>query len=156
MQKIIPCLWFDGNAEEATGFYVKLLPDSRIVRVNRSPADYPSGKAGSVLTVEFILAGMDYVALNGGPQFKFNEAVSFQIPCAGQDEVDRLWAALADGGREIQCGWVQDRYGLFWQIFPKRLTDLMSDPDKERAKRVMEAMMTMIKIDLAEIERAAG
>ncbi len=156
MQKIIPCLWFDGQAEEAAHFYVSLLPDSRIDSVNLSPADYPNGKAGDVLTVDFTLGGTQYVALNGGPEFKFTEAVSFQIPCADQVEVDQLWAKLTDGGEEIACGWVKDRYGLSWQIFPRRLTELLTDPDRQRAKRAMEAMMTMVKIDLAAIESAAS
>lgn len=155
MQKIIPCLWFDGQAEEAANFYVSLLPDSHIDSVNPSPADYPDGKAGDVLTVEFTLAGTQYVALNAGPSFKFNEAVSFQIPCPDQAEVDRLWAKLTEEGQGVACGWVKDKYGLSWQIFPQRLTELIGGPDRQRAKRAMEAMMEMVKIDLAAIERAA-
>lgn len=154
-QKITPCLWFNGQAEEAARFYVTLLPDSRIDRVFRSPAETPSGPAGMVLTVEFTLAGMPYVGLNGGPQFKFNEAVSFQIHCETQAEVDRLWAALNDGGQEIACGWVKDRWGLCWQIVPIRLEELLKDPDPQRARRAMEAMMNMVKIDIAALERAA-
>lgn len=155
MQKVIPCLWYDGRAEEAASFYVGLLPDSRIDRVVRSPADTPSGPAGSVLVVEFTLAGNPYVALNGGPQFPFTEAVSFQIYCDDQAEVDRLWSALSEGGAEVQCGWVKDRWGLSWQVVPRRLMELMADPDPARARRAMEAMMEMVKIDIAEIERAA-
>ena len=156
MSKITPCLWFDGQAEEAAKFYVSLLPDSRVDRVNRSPADYPSGKAGDVLTVEFTLAGQSFMGLNGGPEFRFNEAVSFMIECGDQAEVDRLWEALiADGGSPVECGWLKDRYGLFWQIVPKRLQELMTDPDRDRAKRAMESMMTMVKLDIAAIERAA-
>jgi predicted 3-demethylubiquinone-9 3-methyltransferase (glyoxalase superfamily) len=156
MQKIVPCLWFNGNAEEAAEFYVSLLPDSRIDRILKSPADTPSGSAGMVLTVEFTLAGVQYVGLNGGSQFPFTEAVSFQIHCEDQPEVDRLWAALAEGGVEIACSWVKDRYGLPWQVVPKRLIELLNDPDTDRARRVQEAMMQMVKIDIATIERAAA
>jgi len=156
MQKIIPCLWFDGNAEEAAKFYTSLLPDSHIDHILHSPNDYPDGKAGDVLTVEFTLAGQQYVGLNGGPHFKFTEAVSFQIFCDDQAEVDRLWnALLADGGQESECSWLKDKFGLSWQIVPKRLWELMKDPDPARAKRTMAAMMTMRKIDIAAIERAA-
>jgi predicted 3-demethylubiquinone-9 3-methyltransferase (glyoxalase superfamily) len=155
MQKITPCLWFNGDAEDAASFYVTLLPDSRIDRVFRSPADTPSGPAGTVLTVEFTLAGMQYVGLNGGPEFNFNEAVSFQIHCDDQQEVDRLWARLLDGGTEIACSWIKDRWGLAWQIVPVRLEELLRDPDPERARRAMEAMMKMVKIDIAALERAA-
>ena len=154
MQKITPCLWFNGQAEEAAEFYVSLLPDSRIDQVFRSPADTPSGSAGSVLTVEFTLAGSKYLGLNGGPEFKFNPAVSFQIHCQDQAEVDRLWAALTEGGKEIACGWLTDRWGLSWQIVPIRLTELLKDSDPDRARRVMEAMMEMVKIDIAALERA--
>lgn len=156
MQKVVPCLWFDGDAEEAAQFYVSLLPDSRIDRVLKSPADTPSGPAGTVLTVEFTLAGAKYMGLNGGPQFPFTEAVSFQIYCEDQSEVDRLWTALADGGSEVACGWIKDRWGLSWQIIPTRLIELLNDPDTERARRVQEAMMKMVKIDISDIERAAN
>ena len=156
MQKIVPCLWFNGDAEEAAQFYVSLLPDSSINRILKSPTDNPSGPAGSVLTVEFTLAGTQYMGLNGGPQFSFTEAVSFQIYCDDQAEVDRLWAALTDGGSEIACGWLKDRWGLTWQIVPTRLVELLNDPDTARARRVQEAMMEMVKIDIAEIERAAN
>ena len=156
MQKVVPCLWFDGDAEEAAQFYVSLLPNSSIDRVLKSPADTPSGPADTVLTVEFTLAGAPYMGLNGGPQYSFTEAVSFQIYCDDQSEVDRLWAALTDGGSEIACGWLKDRWGLCWQIVPTRLIELLNDPDRERARRVQEAMMQMMKIDIAEIERAAN
>ncbi len=157
MQKIVPCLWFDGDAEEAAQFYVSLLPDSRIDRVLKSPADTPSGPAGMVLTVEFTLAGTKYMGLNGGPQFPFTEAVSFQIYCENQSEVDRLWAAiLADGGSEVACGWIKDRWGLSWQIFPTRMIELLNDRDTERARRAQEAMMKMVKIEISEIEQAAN
>jgi predicted 3-demethylubiquinone-9 3-methyltransferase (glyoxalase superfamily) len=155
MAKITPCLWFDGVAEEAAGFYVSLLPGSRIDKVMRSPADNPSTPAGGVLTVEFTLAGQPFLGLNGGPQFPFTEAVSFSVDCEDQAEVDRLWDALtADGGKPVQCGWLKDRFGLSWQIVPRALPKLLSGPDKEGAKRAMEAMMEMVKLDVAELERA--
>ena len=154
MSKIKPCLWFDGQAEEAANFYVSLLPDSRLDAVHRAPADYPSGKQGDVLTVEFTLAGQKFVGLNGGPEFKFNEAVSFQIFTEDQAETDRLTDALSAVPEAEQCGWVKDRYGLSWQIAPRILIERMADPDRARAKRVMEAMMQMKRIDIAAIERA--
>lgn len=155
MSRITPCLWYDGQAEEAADFYVSLLPDSRIDRVMRSPADNPSTPEGAVLTVEFTLAGQSYFALNGGPLFHFTEAVSFMIACDDQAEVDRLWDALtADGGSPSQCGWLKDRFGMSWQIVPRRLMELMNSPDPDRARRVMQAMMEMGKIDIAAIERA--
>jgi predicted 3-demethylubiquinone-9 3-methyltransferase (glyoxalase superfamily) len=156
VQKVTPCLWFDGQAEQAADFYVSLLPDSRVDRVNRSPIDTPSGPAGMVLTVEFTLSGSRFVGLNGGPQFPFTEAVSFQIACADQAEVDRLWAALSEGGSEVQCGWLKDRWGVSWQIVPTRLLELFNDPDPDRARRAAEAMMKMVKINVAELERAAA
>lgn len=147
---------FDGKAEEAARFYVSLLPDSQIDRVTRSPVDTPGGKAGTVLIVEFTLAGTQYIALNT-PGFSFTEAISFQIACADQAETDRLWAALtADGGSEIACGWLKDRWGVFWQVTPTRLMELIKDPDQDRARRAMEAMMNMVKIDIAELERAVN
>ncbi len=155
MQKITPFLWFDGQAEDAARFYVSLFPDSHLDGITRSPADTPSGKAGTVLTVQFTLAGTRYVALNGGPQFPFTEAVSFQIACADQAEVDRLWAALSDGGAESRCGWLKDRWGLSWQVVPTRLQELFADPDPGRARRATEAMLTMGKLDIAALERAA-
>jgi predicted 3-demethylubiquinone-9 3-methyltransferase (glyoxalase superfamily) len=156
VQKITPYLWFDGRAEEASRFYVSLFPGSRIERVMRSPADTPSGPAGMVLTVEFTLAGTRFVGLNGGPQFPFTEAVSLHIACADQAEVDRLWAALSEGGSQGPCGWVKDRWGLSWQVVPTRLHVLLADPDPERARRAMEAMLNMGKLDIAELERAAN
>jgi predicted 3-demethylubiquinone-9 3-methyltransferase (glyoxalase superfamily) len=157
MQKITPFLSFlNGDAEEAVAFYVSLLPDSRIDNIFRSPVDTPSGPAGSVLTIEFTLAGLSYVALNKGPDDTFNAAVSFQVHCDDQAEVDRLWAALSAGGREIACGWLCDRWGLTWQITPKRLLELIKDSDSGRAQRAMKAMMGMVKIDIAAIERAAA
>ena len=157
MSKITPCLWFDGNAEEAANFYVTLLPDSRIRKVQRSPADNPSTPEGAVLVVEFTLAGQDFMGLNGGPQFPFTEAVSFSIDCEDQAEVDRLWDALtADGGKPVACGWLKDRFGLSWQIVPRELPRLLADPDPARAKRAFQAMMDMVKIDVAKLREAAG
>lgn len=154
--KIAPCLWFDGQAEEAASFYISLLPDSHLDAVHRAPADFPSGKRGDVLTVEFTLGGRQFVGLNGGPLFRFNEAVSFQIYCDDQREVDRLTAALSVVPEAEQCGWVKDRFGLSWQIVPRPLLALMTDPDPARARRAMEAMMTMKRIDIAAVERAAA
>ncbi|WP_295224658.1 VOC family protein [uncultured Brevundimonas sp.] len=155
--KIVPCLWFDGDAEAATAFYVSLLPDSRITAVNRSPVDTPSGPEGSVLTVQFVLAGRQYLALNGGPNFRFTEAVSFMVMTEDQAETDRLWdALLADGGSETACGWLKDRWGLSWQITPRRLMELTTDPNLARAKAAMQAMMGMIKIDIAALDRAVA
>lgn len=155
MQKITPFLSFDRQAEDAARFYVSLLPDSRIDQVTRSPMDTPGGTAGTVLLVEFTLAGNPYIALNT-PGFSFTEAVSFMIACADQAETDRLWTALtANGGSEIACGWLKDRWGVFWQITPTRMMELLKDPDPDRARRAMEAMTKMIKIDIAEVERAA-
>jgi predicted 3-demethylubiquinone-9 3-methyltransferase (glyoxalase superfamily) len=155
MQKVTPCLWFDGQAEQAAAFYVSLLPDSRIDKVVRSAADTPSGPAGMVLVIEFTLVGSKYTALNGGPQYKFTEAVSFAIACEDQAEVDRLWAALSDGGTPGPCGWLKDRWGLSWQIVPKRLYQLLNDSDPDRSRRAMHAMLKMGKLNIAELERAA-
>jgi predicted 3-demethylubiquinone-9 3-methyltransferase (glyoxalase superfamily) len=155
MNKITPFLSFDGQAEEAARFYVSLLPDSQIDRVTRSPMDTPGGTAGTVLIVEFTLAGTPFIALNT-PGFSFTEAVSFLIACADQAETDRLWAALtADGGAEIACGWLKDRWGVCWQVTPTRLLELIKDPDRDRARRAMEAMVKMTKINIAEVEHAA-
>ena len=152
--KIKPCLWFDGNAEEAANFYVGLLPDSRIDGVHRAPSDYPSGKAGDVLTVEFTLAGQQFVGLNGGPYSQFNEAVSFQILTDSQEENDRLTDALSAVPEAEQCGWIKDRFGLSWQIVPRVLVESLSDSNPAKAKRVFEEMMEMKRIDIATIERA--
>jgi predicted 3-demethylubiquinone-9 3-methyltransferase (glyoxalase superfamily) len=154
MSKITPCLWFDGDAEEAARFYVSLLPDSRIDHIQTNVADSPSGKAGSVLVVEFTLAGQRYVALNGGMKVDYTNAVSFMINCADQDEVDRLWEALSAGGEEVQCGWLKDRWGLPWQIVPSVMLKMLSDPDRAKAARAMQAMMQMVKLDIAELQRA--
>jgi len=155
MDRIVPCLWFDGQAEEAANFYVSLLPDSRVDGVHRSPSDYPSGKAGDVLTVEFTLAGRSFVGLNGGPGVPFTDAISLQIPCEDQAELDRLWEALlANGGQPVACGWVKDRWGLSWQIFPRALPQMLASPDREAAARAMQSMMNMVKIDLPTLEKA--
>jgi len=154
--KIAPCLWFDGKAEEAASYYASLLPDSRVDAVHRAPDDYPGGTKGDALTVEFTLAGRKFVGLNGGPHFTFNEAVSFQIYTEDQAEADRLSDALSAVPEAEQCGWVKDRYGLSWQIVPKALIDLLSSSDGARAQRAMAAMMTMKRIDIAAIESAAA
>ena len=155
MSKITPCLWFDGVAEEAANFYVSLLPDSRVDNVFRSPADNPSTPAGAVLVVDFTLAGRKFQGLNGGPEFQFNESISFVIDCEDQAEVDRLWTALTEGGGSPgPCGWLKDRYGLSWQVIPRQLNEMLSDPDQQRAARAMEAMLKMEKIDVQELRRA--
>jgi predicted 3-demethylubiquinone-9 3-methyltransferase (glyoxalase superfamily) len=151
---ITPCLWFDGNAEEAAYFYASIIPDSRVDAVHRAPGDYPSGKAGDALTVEFTLMGRPFVGLNGGPMFKFSEAVSFQLPAETQGEIDRLADALSAVPDAEQCGWVKDRFGLSWQIFPSRLPQMLSDKDPARARRAFEAMMSMKRIDIAALEKA--
>jgi predicted 3-demethylubiquinone-9 3-methyltransferase (glyoxalase superfamily) len=154
MRALYPCLWFDGNAEEAAEFYASVVPNSPVDNVWRSPADTPSGPAGMVLTVDFTLAGQRLQGLNGGSDFRFNEAVSFVIECDDQAEVDRLWDALtANGGEPGPCGWLKDRFGLSWQIVPRQLIEMMSDPDPDRARRAMEAMLQMGKIDVEELRR---
>ena len=156
MSKITPCLWFDGQAEEAAAFYTSIFPDSRIDQVNRSPGDTPSGPEGSVLTVDFTIAGEPFIALDGGPDFTFNEAISFSIDCEDQAEVDRYWEALvAGGGEHSVCGWLKDRFGVSWQVVPKILPELMNGTDRERAKRALEAMLKMTKLDVAKIREAA-
>jgi predicted 3-demethylubiquinone-9 3-methyltransferase (glyoxalase superfamily) len=153
--KFTPCLWFDGDAEAAAKLYVSLFPDSKVTKVQKAPADYPSGKQGDVLLVEFTLAGQAFQALNGGPAFKFNEAVSFVIDCEDQAEVDRLTKALSAVPAAEQCGWIKDRFGLSWQIMPRALTRLMDSKDPAKAKRVFDAMMGMKRLDVAALERAA-
>jgi len=155
MDKITPCLWFDGNAEEAARFYTSLFPNSDIERVDTAAADTPSGPEGSVLTVAFNLDGRPFIGLNGGSDFRFNEAVSFSIDCADQAEVDRYWdALLADGGEPSVCGWLKDRFGLSWQVIPRQLPEMLKSGDQAAARRAMEAMLKMVKIDVAELERA--
>ena len=154
MQKITPFLWYDKEAEEAAKFYCSVFKNSKIHRTARYPEGSPA-PAGSVMTVEFELDGQRFIALNAGPHFKFNEAVSFVIECDTQDEVDNYWSKLtSDGGQESMCGWLKDKYGLSWQVTPKALGKLMTDPDKEKAKRVMQAMMQMKKLNIAELEGA--
>jgi predicted 3-demethylubiquinone-9 3-methyltransferase (glyoxalase superfamily) len=156
MPSITPNLWFDGDAERAAEFYASVFPDSRVVNFNRSPADNPSGKKGDVLTVDFVVLGQPFTGINGGPDFRFNEAVSFAIDCADQAEVDRYWDALtAEGGEPGPCGWLKDRFGLSWQVVPRRLNELLGDPDADVAQRTMEAMLRMSKLDVAELEAAA-
>jgi predicted 3-demethylubiquinone-9 3-methyltransferase (glyoxalase superfamily) len=162
MQRITPYLWFDHQAEEAAEFYVSVFskrsdadPDaSKILEVARY-GDAGPGPAGTAMTVSFRLDGLDFVALNGGPEFNFTEAVSFLVDCRDQDDVDLLWDALTEGGEESQCGWLKDRYGVSWQIIPGRLMELLGDPDPGRAQRAMQAMLQMRRIDIAELERAA-
>ena len=155
MSKISPCLWFDGEAEQAAKLYVSLLPDSRIEQVQKNPIDGPAGKAGSVLVVEFTLAGQRFMALNGGTRFEYTHAVSFKIDCADQAEVDRLWEALcADGGQAERCGWLRDRFGVFWQIVPTVLPKLLGGPDRQGAQRAMAAMLGMTRLDIGGLERA--
>lgn len=156
--KITPCLWFDTQAEEAANFYVSIFPNSKIVRIERYPEagrEVHGKPAGSVMVAVFSLGGQEFTALNGGPQFKFDEAVSFQVPCADQKEVDYFWSKLtADGGEEGPCGWVKDKFGLSWQVSPTRLQEMLSDPDPAKRDRVMTQMLKMKKLDLAPLERA--
>lgn len=155
-QKISPMLWFDDQAEEAAEFYVSVFPNSELLDVTHYGEGAPK-PAGTVLTVSFRLAGEEFTALNGGPEFKFNEAVSFVVDCASQAEVDAYWDKLtADGGEPGPCGWLKDKYGLSWQVVPQRLMELLEDKDKAKANRAMQAMLKMGKIDIAEIERAAA
>ena len=154
MSKIAPCLWFDGEAEEAAKLYVSLLPDSRIDHVQKNVTDSPAGKAGSVLIVKFTLAGQRFLALNGGTRFEYTHAISFQVDCADQAEVDRLWDGLSDGGAVERCGWLKDRYGVSWQIVPSVLPQLLGDPDPAKAQRVMQAMLQMVKLDIAGLKAA--
>jgi predicted 3-demethylubiquinone-9 3-methyltransferase (glyoxalase superfamily) len=153
-QKIVPNLWFDTQAEEAAQFYISVFGSGRVVNVARYTEAGP-GPAGTVMTVEFELAGQRYVGINGGPLFPFTEAVSFQITCQDQAEVDHFWDRLTDGGEESQCGWLKDRYGLSWQVVPVGMEEYLTDEDPERSRRAMEAMLSMRKIDLATIRAAA-
>jgi predicted 3-demethylubiquinone-9 3-methyltransferase (glyoxalase superfamily) len=155
MSKICPCLWFDGEAEEAAKFYVSLLPDSKIETVQKNTVDGPAGKAGSVLVVEFTLAGQRFIALNGGMRVEYTHAVSFKIDCADQAEVDRLWEALtANGGQPSRCGWLRDRYGVSWQIMPSALPKYLGGPDRAGAARAMQAMLGMVKLDIEGLRKA--
>jgi predicted 3-demethylubiquinone-9 3-methyltransferase (glyoxalase superfamily) len=154
MQPITPFLWFDTEGEEAAELYTSVFPNSKIVEVTRYGSAGPRAE-GTVMTVEFELNGQSFVALNGGPEFTFSEAISFQILCRDQDEVDFYWNTLSEGGETGPCGWLKDRYGLSWQVVPARLNELLADPDPERAQRAMAAMLEMRKLDVAELERAA-
>ena len=155
MSRISPCLWFDGNAEEAANYYVSLLPDSRIEKIQHNVLDGPSGKTGSVLVVEFTLAGQRFIALNGGMKMEYSHAVSFMIDCADQAEIDRLWdTLLGDGGTAEQCGWLKDRFGVSWQIVPAAWPQYIGGSDKAGAQRAMKAMMGMVKLDIEGLRRA--
>jgi len=155
MSKITPFLWFDDQAEQAMDFYISVFPKSRILDVARHGESSP-GPAGSVMLIRFELDGNEFLALNGGPEhYVFDESISFVIDCATQDEVDRYWEALTDGGGEIACGWLKDRFGLRWQVVPSELPTLLGDPDPQRAQRAMQAMLTMRKLDIAAIKQAA-
>jgi predicted 3-demethylubiquinone-9 3-methyltransferase (glyoxalase superfamily) len=153
MQKITPFLWFDGNAEEAANFYVSIFKNSRIGRITRY-GDAGPGPKGTAMTVSFSLDGQDFTALNGGPIFKFTEAISFVATCETQEELDRYWSKLTEGGNEVQCGWLKDKFGLSWQIVPAVLPQWMGDPDPVKTQRVMKALMQMVKLDIATLERA--
>ncbi len=153
MRKIMPCLWFDTNAEEAVNFYTSIFKDSSIVTVSRYGEAGP-GQAGTVLTIIFTLHGQQFMALNGGPHFKFTEAISLFVNCETQEEVDELWTKLTEGGEESQCGWLKDKFGMSWQIVPTALGEMLSDADAAKAKRVMEAMLKMRKLDVAILKQA--
>jgi predicted 3-demethylubiquinone-9 3-methyltransferase (glyoxalase superfamily) len=154
MNTITPCLWFDTEGEAVANFYVSVFPESRIIDVTRYPGD--GSRAGQVMTVLFELDGRPFTVLNGGSQFKHSEAISFQVPCDSQEEIDHYWDTLGEGGEEGPCGWLKDRFGVSWQVFPRRLEELIADADPEVARRAMDAMMKMGKIDLAKIEEAAA
>jgi predicted 3-demethylubiquinone-9 3-methyltransferase (glyoxalase superfamily) len=155
MRDLTPCLWFDTEGEDAATFYASVFPNSRILHVARYGEAGPR-PAGTVMTVSFELDGQKFLALNGGPEFSFTEAISFQVHCESQEEVDAYWSKLSEGGEEGPCGWLKDRFGLSWQIVPTRLEELLGDPDPERAQRAMKAMLAMRKIEIAELERAAA
>lgn len=156
MNPIAPCLWFNGQAEEAASFYTRLFPDSEIIRIVRAPVENPGAEEGAVMVVEFTLNGQPFSGLNGGMDNPFTEAVSFTLATDTQDEADRYWDALtSEGGEPIECGWCKDRFGLRWQIYPKRLLDLLAHADRAVAARAMQAMMTMRKIEMADVEKAA-
>ncbi|MGX4806520.1 VOC family protein [Bradyrhizobium guangdongense] len=155
MSKLVPCMWFNGDAEEAAKFYVSLVPNSAITHVQRNVADNPSGKEGSVLVVEFTVAGQPLVALNGGMKMEYTHAISLMIHCDDQVQVDSVWNAfLAHGGKEEQCGWLRDRWGVAWQVVPKVMFEFLSSPDKAAAARAMQAMMKMVKLDVDVLRRA--
>lgn len=153
MQRITPCLWFDGKAEEAANFYISVFGNSRIVTTMHHTEASP-GAEGSVLAITFELDGQEFMALNGGPDFTFSPAISLSVHCGSQQEVDTFWAKLCDGGEPWQCGWLKDRYGVSWQIVPDVLPQMLRDPDRTKANRVMQAMMAMVKLDVAQLEAA--
>ena len=155
MQKLTPCLWFDTQGEEAAKFYTSVFPNSKILEVTHYGSAGPRAE-GMVMTVSFELDGQRFTALNGGPDFTFSEAISFEVNCASQEEVDAYWSKLSEGGEEGPCGWLKDRFGVSWQIVPTRLVELIADPDQEKAQRVMAAMLKMRKIEIDELERAAA
>jgi predicted 3-demethylubiquinone-9 3-methyltransferase (glyoxalase superfamily) len=154
LQKITPHLWYAKEAAEAARFYASIFPDSRVDRVTPLPADSPSGPAGSVEVVEFTLCGQTFMAISAGPLDPFNHAISFVVSCEDQAELDRYWGALLEGGSAEQCGWLKDRYGVSWQIVPRALGEMMTDPDRGRARRVAEAMLKLVKLDLAKLQQA--
>jgi predicted 3-demethylubiquinone-9 3-methyltransferase (glyoxalase superfamily) len=156
-KKITPCLWFDTQAEEAAKFYASVFKNSKIGKISRygkEGFEVHGKKAGTVMTVEFELEGQKFLALNGGPHFKFNEAVSFQVPCETQEEIDHFWSELAKDGEEGRCGWLKDKFGLSWQVFPRALPEMLMDGNSETAQRVMRSMLQMRKIDIAALRRA--
>jgi len=156
-QKLTPCLWFDTEAEEAANFYVSIFKDSKIRSVNRygkGGQDVHGKRAGSVMTVEFEIEGQKFVGLNGGPQFKFNEAISFQVHCRTQEEIDYYWSRLTEGGKEVACGWLADKFGLSWQVVPTALLEMLSDKDAAKVERVTKAFMKMKKFDIEKLRRA--
>ena len=155
MQKLTPCLWFDTEGEEAATFYTSVFPNSKILEITHYGSAGPRAE-GTVMTVSFELDGQRFTALNGGPDFTFSEAISFEVSCDSQEEVDRFWSTLSEGGEEGPCGWLKDKFGVSWQIVPKVLVELLSDPDQEKAQRVMAAMLKMRKIEIDELERAAA
>jgi len=152
-QKITPVLWFDDNAEEATNFYVSIFKNSEVLSVSRY-GDAGPGEEGTVMTTSFRLDGQEFMALNAGPMFKFTEAISFFVDCESQDEVDELWEKLSEGGETSECGWLKDKFGLSWQITPSVLSEMLHDEDREKANRVMQAMLQMTKIDIAKLKQA--
>ncbi|MBA2643333.1 MAG: VOC family protein [Actinobacteria bacterium] len=155
MEKIAPCLWFDTEGEQAAEFYTSVFPNSKIVDVAHYGEAGPR-EEGMVMAVSFELDGVKFVALNGGPEFTFDEAISFQVSCETQEEVDAFWSKLGEGGEEGPCGWLKDKFGVSWQVFPTRLIELLGDPDREKSQRVMQAMLSMRKIELDALERAAA
>jgi predicted 3-demethylubiquinone-9 3-methyltransferase (glyoxalase superfamily) len=157
VDRLVTCIWYDGGAEQAARFYAAIFPDTRVTAVNRAPADYPAGRAGDVLTVDFTLLGQSFTGMNGGPGHPPTDAVSFTVLTEDQAETDRYWDALtADGGQEVACGWCRDRWGVAWQIIPRALAEAWRGPDRAAAARAFEAMMGMTRIDIAAIERAVA